>query len=986
MNDSPNTQAQAREFFNEHYQHLRSLAPMRWMERMYDAVITGCYPRLVDLPAGAGKTELVVIWLLALAWSGANRAGCQPVPRRLVWVVNRRVLVQQVFAIAEELLGKLTASTFPELSPVRDGLRAVNGNREAFFDVVQLRGQIVANRDWAIRPTMPQLIIGTVDQIGSRLLFQGYGLGKWGRPQQAGLLGADSWVAVDEAHLVPAFVLTLRQLREHCTAPVEDLPMPFNTIFAWLPFWVTELSATPGLPAPSAEPPFRLTEPEKADPAIADRILASATKRVQVEWLAKGEKPKEALRQSLLKAALDSTVARIAVFVREVGVANAVAAGLKKGGIQEDRICKITGRLRGYERDRLSEHAAFKAFRSEKAAGSAEGDRHFLVGTAAAEVGLDADADVILCDFASLPTLLQRLGRLDRRGVLSRGHAGGQGEPPTMRVFASREKPQPNNQNQLLKLAAALKSDTAPWSAELMAGAHWSTAGKEKDEPAGAAEQSRDETKEAKPSKDPPPLLCEAATWSVLNPTNDICAPPNDWLAHDFARIAAGPVVVPPVTDAVLDYFSATADARNPHLSPHPFLYGLMEDDEGTPLVRVVFRLEVEALRQTAADEDDPEAPDAVAAVLEIFNRFPPLRAECHQVSLFAAREWLDSAEAERHPFIYRSRDQWRAKPADQPTAEARATLGPDGTLILPASGVMREPCKELLEGCEQTDNKNTAISDVLDGVSDPQQARYLRAIEPRNGLSGGKGAWRWDLMDDENEKPTPPAKPDGFQLQLRKNLRIGGKVFVFRYFRTAGSRNNRQFLDDVGGAEGHLSCAQKAAAFLAETLAPSNRFLQTLLDAAARYHDEGKRFPKWQRAFGRPETSPALAKLDPNREKPAPLGGFRHEWESLRKLAPNSPQPPADEPPAAQVLWRDLFLHLVGAHHGHLRPSIIDAGLTPGVETGKQNPLRLEAAERFVRLQHQLGRWRFAYLEALLKTADAEGSRDIPEEEEDES
>jgi hypothetical protein len=731
MNGGPNTQTQAREFFHAHYQRLRSQGPMWWMGRMYDDVIAGHYPRLVDLPTGAGKTELVVIWLLALAWSGTNRAGCLPVPRRLVWVVNRRVLVQQVFAIAEELRGKLTASAFPELSAVRDGLRAVSGNGEAFFDVVQLRGQIVANRDWAIRPTVPQLIIGTVDQIGSRLLFQGYGLGKWGRPQQAGLLGVDSWVAVDEAHLVPAFVLTWRQLWERCASPVEHLLPPLDAIFRRLPFWLTELSATPGLPPPSRERPFSLTEEEDTDPAIADRVLALAKRRVQVEWLPKGEKPKEVLTQKLAAAAVASKAARIAIFVRAVGVANAIAAGLEKEGIKEDRICKITGRIRGYERDRLSEQASFNAFRSERATDAAEGGRYFLVGTAAAEVGLDADADVILCDFTSLPTLLQRLGRLDRRGVLSRRHADNNGEPPTMRVFASREGTPPKIQSQLSKLTAALKADTAPWSAKLMAGAHWFAAGKGKDEKADEAKQSSDEAKEAKTSKGQTTPLIEAATWSVLNPTDGVCTPPKDWLAHDLARIAAGPVVVPPVTDAVLDYFSATTDARSPHLSPHPFLYGLTEDDEGTPLVRVVFRLEVEALRQTAADEDDTETPDAAAELLEIFDRFPPLRAEFHQVSLSTLREWLASPEAERHPFIYRDRDQWRAKSAGESPADAKAALGPDGTLVLPASVLMHERCKKLLEGCEQAGGKHTAISDVFDGVSDPKRARYLRTIEP---------------------------------------------------------------------------------------------------------------------------------------------------------------------------------------------------------------------------------------------------------------
>src|SRR6266436_5792024 len=96
------SQIQAREFFVANYRHLRPHGPMRWMMRMFDDVLAGRYPRLVDLPTGAGKTELVAVWLVALAWYGKHRNTCNPVPRRLVWVVNRRVLVQQVFAIAEE--------------------------------------------------------------------------------------------------------------------------------------------------------------------------------------------------------------------------------------------------------------------------------------------------------------------------------------------------------------------------------------------------------------------------------------------------------------------------------------------------------------------------------------------------------------------------------------------------------------------------------------------------------------------------------------------------------------------------------------------------------------------------------------------------------------------------------------------------------------------------------------------------------------------
>lgn len=980
-------------FFESKYAYLRDKPPMMWMVRLFEDVIAGKPPRLVDLETGAGKTELVIVWLLALAWFGSNKCKSPPVPRRLVWIVNRRVLVQQVFEIARKLSQKLEIDDVSELDHVKEGLRQLCGEDGKVLHVVELRGQIVADREWAIRPEMPQLIIGTVDQIGSRLLFQGYGLGKWGRPQQAGLLGVDSWVAVDEAHLVPAFVLTLRQLHERCASSTEGLPQPLNNIFANLPFWLTELSATPGLPLPSAEQPFRLTEAERSDHAIADRMLAARLRHVRVEWLPKSDKPKDVLIKTLLEAATNSNAVRIAIFVREVGVANKVADGikrkLKKESIPETRVCKITGRIRGYERDRLAEQDGFRAFLSERTKLNAESGEagYFLVGTAAAEVGLDADADTILCDFASLPTLLQRLGRLDRRGVLSRCHENKSGVAPTMLVFASQEEAKPKTkakiQTQLTKIAKSLREDTAPYSAKLMAGTHWLAEGKAGDAEGDDATEVVEEKKTEKPAKNQTDPLIDAATWSVLNPNEGVCTSPKEWLAHDFAKIAAGPVLVPPVTDAVLDYWSATTDARSPHLSPHPFLYGLAEDDEGTPLVGVAFRLEVEALREPAGDTDDPEMPNTAAEVLEIFERFPPLRAELHQMKLSAVREWLVLPEGEKHPFVYRNRDKWHAKGAGESASALARAFGPNTTIILPASTLMRNKAFDsFMNDCQMGEEPNTAISDVLEGVTNPERARYLRTIEPEAGRTGGEGAWLWDL--DATEIVAPVAKTDGYKRSLLKRLRIGGSEYAFRYFRPEYKDNQLQFLDDHNGSPGHLHRAQNEAIRIVEAIAPGDAFLRMLLSSAALQHDEGKRHSHWQRAFGRRKEPRDIAKLVPGLERPAPLKGFRHEWESLRKVVGEEITPPSDIPPELQALWRDLLLHLVAVHHGHLRPSIADVGLTPGLEVEKQNSLRLEAAERFIRLQRQLGRWRLAYLEALLKSADAEGSRIMTEEEPD--
>jgi CRISPR-associated endonuclease/helicase Cas3 len=1031
------------DFFFDHYKTLRpGYTPMKWMRRMFLRLIDGQPPSLVDLPTGAGKTDLIVIWLIALAWGGANRSGCQPVPRRLIWVVNRRVLVQQVFAIAQELHERLTGDGSPELGEVRGGLRAVSGNTDEFFDVVQLRGQVVANRDWAIRPTVPQLIIGTVDQIGSRLLFQGYGLGKWGRPQQAGLLGVDAWVAVDEAHLVPAFVLTLRQLRLRCAAVTDRMPQPLDQVFGRLPFWLTELSATPGLPEPGPRDTqirsrlrelnkaargreltadeqserqklegrvFSLRGEEEKDGAIEDRILAANMRRVEVVSLTvpKDRNADDVFVTSVAGAA--SKIAksdgeiRVAIFVRTVKRANAIESRLTKASISESNICKITGRLRGYERDRIIRNNAFRRFLPQRDDEPANpvGGTVFLIGTAAAEVGLDADADVILCDFAPLLTLLQRLGRLDRRGERSKSVSTG-GAPPAMKMFVPDEakseeektekqknkeaKAKKEKETCLAAVAKALAGDVEPCSASLMAGAHWLSVAEE--EPAASNEQQ--DTTEDDPDrnkKSDSEELAELATWKVLNPQPDgTCAQPANWLSQQEARVAAGPVVVPPLTDAILDHWCETTEDPSRYLTPHPFLYGLLAEDEGTPLVGVAFRLELEALREasTDSDEDDTEGPSPNAEVIEIFAKFPPQRAELHQIPLSVLREWLASPAATEQPILYRDGEQWCVKPLGKAGSTAVASVTPGMTLVLPASAAMEVPYKKLLGDSQAGE---TAPCDVLDGVS--RDARHRREVkENQRGQmdchSRGDGAYVWDEPAQKGDKrvtniPLTVGSGDANEWKpcLRKELRIHGGTYVFRYFKQRRAQTELQYLDDIEGQFGHISRAQADANRLATALAPSNEFLKTLLCAAAFHHDEGKRHKKWQRAFGWGEGQPELAKLHPKLERNTPLRGFRHEWESLCRLGQTDPPPPATVPSAQHALWCELLRHLVAVHHGNLRPSLEDAGLTPGHEPGKQNPLRLQAAGRFARLQNQIGPWRLAYLEALLKTADALASEE---------
>ena len=139
---------------------------------------------------------------------------------RIVLVVDRRLVVDDADRRAQRIAAALRdPSRCPEagrgvVAEVARRLQRLAGCDEAPLVAERLRGGGPLEQDWARTPTQPTILCSTVDQVGSRLLFRGYGVSNRMKPVHAGLLGEDSLILLDEAHLSEPFLQTLQAVHE----------------------------------------------------------------------------------------------------------------------------------------------------------------------------------------------------------------------------------------------------------------------------------------------------------------------------------------------------------------------------------------------------------------------------------------------------------------------------------------------------------------------------------------------------------------------------------------------------------------------------------------------------------------------------------------------------------------------------------------------------------------------------------------------------
>lgn len=405
--------------------------PFPWQARLVRQLFDtkGKWPELLDLPTASGKTSTVDIALYTLA------AGLE-VPRRIVFVVDRRVIVQQAAQHARAIGKKLVSSDAPAVRAVAQGLRyrhaAVDEDRDC-LTVAELRGAIQQDHKWVERADMPTVIASTVDQVGSRLLFRGYGVSDRMLPVHAGLLGNDALILLDEVHLARPFADLLRRIKQRYRLDGPHLPDRWQ---------VVELSATPDSTIPRDT--FELDEQDHAHPVLGRRLSAH-----KPTTIATAKVPADPLRAQHALAAFHADqvigllkherVRAIGVVVNRVRLATLVHRELRQRLNDTADLDLLTGRMRGAERldvlERVQHRVGCGAFNPET---SGNQRKYVVVATQTIEAGADLDFDVIVTDCGSIDALIQRFGRVDRIGRLSASIASVDDQPRSVIIGTDR--------------------------------------------------------------------------------------------------------------------------------------------------------------------------------------------------------------------------------------------------------------------------------------------------------------------------------------------------------------------------------------------------------------------------------------------------------------------------------------------------------------------------------------------------------------------
>ncbi len=791
------------------------------------------------------------------------------------------------------------------------------------------------------RLTLPGGIASTVDQVGSRLLFRGYGVSESMRPVHAGVLARDTLYLLDEVHLATAFEETLGRL-EH----VERRRAAGASVGRRL--HVVRMSATPRMTADSTVRRFGLDDEDRAHPVLAQRLGASRPAALELVKTRQGSSSEIAAinAQRVAEAVCARALEAIAQGARAVGVVvNRVDTARRAASVlsarQDVELQLLTGRMRPFEKG--SARAAITRIAGVGVARDPDARPAVVVATSCIEAGADLDFDALVTEAASLDALRQRFGRVNRLGRHASIQAWILGRKDQIVARATNDP----------IYGAALRET-------------WNYLQTIADD-----EQRVDFGLEAFPSPEP------------------------EQLASMLPAADEAPVLFP----RYLDMWSETRPAPHPDPDVSLWLHGKTRRPDRD--VYVVFRVDVpEASTEPDARERAAEALEFLPPVADEAVAVPlfELRSRLQERSVWRwSAEGLGLAteselgvgdtvvlEAAGGGLMLGTWDPRATEPVEDVAERAsfaahgiaRLRLDP---VTLPAGlrdGLPRPPEHDDPEALDQARRECLAW---LDGIGDrvdalPESWRpLLGAIAASEGQRHSRlatstaGARCWRVTVVPARRSVEATTEDGISsfagvaIPLHDHLE-DVEAWSVAFARTAG-------LEDSVAAD-------VALAGLLHDLGKADRRFQAMLHGGDPISAAGGPLLAKSHQFGS-----ALARGRAQQRSGWPRG-MRHELISLALLD-------ASEELRARAHDLDLVRHLVASHHGWCRPWApaaldpqpqrvrvrlcgVDAEASTDVIDGE---LAVECASRFRRLCRRYGWHGLAYLEALLRLGDHRAS-----------
>ena len=347
-----------------------------------------CVNRLIRVPTGFGKTLGV---LTAWMWYRLH-LGNERWPRRLVWCLPMRVLVEQT----EEEVRRVLES----MGALWDG----SSDHAGKVGVHLLMGGADAG-EWHLYPEECSVLIGTQDMLLSRAMNRGYGSPRARWPMEFGLLNHDALWVMDEVQLMDVGLATATQLQAFREHDGEKRHRPCVTWWMSATLQPQWLARSPDTAAMAESLPLLSIGREHR----VGRLWDGVSKPCTLEEISKEKELAQRIAQAHADAGKGANGPTLVV-VNRVERAIAIYEQLgKEKGLKDTDIRLIHSRFRAHER---------KAWREcflNRDACAPNTDR-IIVATQVVEAGVDISAAVLFTDLAPWPSLVQRFGRCARWG------------------------------------------------------------------------------------------------------------------------------------------------------------------------------------------------------------------------------------------------------------------------------------------------------------------------------------------------------------------------------------------------------------------------------------------------------------------------------------------------------------------------------------------------------------------------------------------